>query len=622
MARVATDAEKAYFRTDGQHSQLYLAFPQPAIVFKARVNKIAIVKDMIIEVPYDTVTYGAYTSIVPNMTLLVGSAEGGHDLGIARIRKAATSTMLYIGETSEVKFADNVYLTVIDEYGLWPRHKYVQAGPAHVDYMDRDIAYTDQHSLLDPVPVLGPDRVLFYQGTLGGANTIVTTMDGSGSYCLGSSISAYLWTAPGASATSGLTTATPTFTYNAPGTYRITCKVTAANGKYFTGRRTIVVYDNTAQPVSDFRLSSCSGDYEGGGWNFKVTMYDNAALGLVRDRARVILFARDWYGNTELSIGPIAGCENIIASGWIDKEDLNLDIDGGTAEFTAYGPNHWLNQMEGFISGLRHSETAPTEWNYMLDLTIDKGLWDLLHWRTTATVIMDIILTGSAQLVPTMESATIGSLWEQLVGMANTTILAVACCDRYGRLFVEVNGQYVPLVDRAFVNVMTIESYDRIGEIELERVTVEPVSMIDLSGVWFDGVTGHAVRALASGHIFNRYGKVEIIDKLIIADQAHSNELAALVLAQRINEYPSMRIELASNMRLIDICPQQQLFITTATDMNPREITVSNNVFVRSVSFMLDDKNKSISVEVDGEPETTEVVNSVPGTIPLSLIHI
>jgi hypothetical protein len=624
IINAATAKELEYFRTDGQHSQLYLAFPQPAIVFKALVNNVAIKNDMITSIPYDTVTFGLYSNIIPDMTLLVGSDDGECDLGIARIRKVPVAEgVLYIGETSEVKFADNMYLTVIDEYGLWPRHKYVQSGPTHVDFMDFDIAYTDQHSLLDPVPVLGPDVVLDYHGILGEGNTISITRDGSGSYCLGSSIKpdpdGHAWTAPTASATSGLNTATPSFTFNTPGTHRITDDVTAANGKHFVGRRIVMVFDDTFRPVSDFKLSSCSGDFTDGGWEFKVTMYDNAARGLIRDRAQVILFARDWYGDTEKSIGPVSGSENIMASGWIDKEDLNLDIKGGTAKFTVHGPHYWLGKMEGFISGLRHSETAPTEWNYMLDLTVDKGLWDLLHWKTTATVMMDIILTGVVQLIPTMESVSIGSLWEQLTGMAYSTMLATACCDRYGRLFVEINGQYVPRDERNFTNVMTVEAYDRTGEIELEHVTVQPVSLIDLSGVWYDGVTGHAVRALAPGHIMGRYGQEEPVDKLILADQGRCNELAALVLAQRNNEYPKMSIVLASNMRLIDICPQQQLYVVTSTDLNPREVIVSNNIFVRSISFVFDDKSQSISVEVDGQPETVEIVNVVPGDIPIPL---
>jgi hypothetical protein len=692
---IVSDTEKAYLRTDGQYSKVYLAFPQPAIVFKAHVNQSNIENDQITQITYDNVDYGTYTSIIPNMTLLVGTAEGDHDLGIARVRKAPTSTVIYIGETAEVQFANNVHLTVIREFGIWPRHKYTQSGSEHVDYMDHDIVYTNQHEILDPVPVLGPDRVLFYQGVLGGANTISTYPSASRSYCLSSTVNAYLWTALGASATSGLTTATPTITYNAPGTYLISCRLTTVEGAIFTGYRTVVVYDNTAQPVKDFELQSCDGSYDDGGWNFKVKMYDNADLSLVRDRAQVILFSRDWYGDlttltstgisfetsshkikkssgltiflddttirvsgstlndgiytidhtasgfivvnedlideaagdsvtievlnhhTEVSLGPETGCENVIASGWISQEDIVMDVEGGTAVFTVHGPKEWLDKMIGFISGLFHSETAPEEWNYMLDLTVDKGIWDILHWRATVTTMMDVFLTGSEQLIPTMESSTIGSLWQQVATMASSTMLAHACCNRYGQLFVEVPGNLVSIDGRAYTNVMTVEAYDRVGEIEVSRITVPPVSQIDLSGVWYDGVEGCAVRGMSNGKIFNRYGIVEIVDKLIFADQDDCTELAGLLYARRNNPYPSLGFTFACNIRKIDICPEQQLEVVTATDMNPREIEISDKSFPRTISIAFDKESYSLSTKVDCEPETSIIAPRDDGTIPI-----
>ena len=613
--RVASVSELAYFRTNGQWSRLYLAFPKPATVFRALVNQVTIDNNMIADITYDNVSSGTFNDILPDMTLLVGSTYGARDLGVARIRKACSSTQLFIGNTSEIRFANNMYLTVIDEYGIFPRIKYVASGTDHIDYMDHDVAYSSQHKTLDPVPVLGPDRVLFYQGTLGGAVTISAYPDASESYCLGSTISAYLWTAPGASTTANLATATPTLTYNSPGTYRISCLVTATNGKTFTGKRTIVVYDDTDLPVTDFTLQSCSGDYTSGGWQFKINMYDSAALSLLQDRSRVILFSRDWYGDTEISIGQVAGCENIIASGWIAKEDLTLDVNGGIASFTAYGPHYWLGIIQEFISGIFDSATDPTEWNYMLDLTVDKGVWDILHWKTTCTRMMDVVLGDGSQVEPVSEVSSIGSTWEQIKSLY-THILAQPCCDRYGRMFCNINGQYVPLGDRAFTNVMTVQAYDRIGEIELERQVTPAVSAIDLTGVYYAGHTGYGVRGLAPGHRMGTHGSIESIEKILVADQAHCTELAGLILAQRNNEFPSMNIELVGNIKLIDICPTQQIHVVTATDQNPREVTVSNSVFPRNITHKWNSKSSSFSVDVKCEPEVTFVPNTVTGVIP------
>jgi PKD repeat protein len=694
-AREATTNEKAYLRSNGQWSKLYLAFPQYTAIFKADVDQVTIVNDMIVEITYHNITLGAYTDIHPGMTLLVGSAEGARDLGIARIRKAASDSKLYIGETSEVSFIDGAFLTVTNEYGLWPKYQYTASGSTHIDYMDRDVAYTNQHKYLDPVPVLGPDRVVFYPGTLGGANTVSIQFDAADSYCLSEAMTGatYHWPV-GDWTIDDDTLVNPVLTFDLPGTYVVSCTVTMAapNSKVFTGYRTVVIYDDTALPISNFELESCRGSYETGGWEFKVKMHDDAALTSLYDRSKCILFARDWYGDlttltstgisfeaphkivkssglgiflkdstirvsgstlndgiytitsvasghifvvedivdeaagdsvtievldhhVEVGIGQIAGCENILASGWLAEEDLEFDVDGGLASFTVHGPQYWLDAMEGFLSFLRHSETDPTEWALMLDLTQDKGIWDLLHWRCTATAMMDVYLTGSPQLMSTMESSSVGSLWQQAKSMM-IQVLAMPCCDKYGRLFTEINGQYIPLEDRAYTNIMTIEAYDRVGEIVLERRAVPAVSQLNLSGVWFNGVTGYTVVALANGHTMKRHGKTEVIERLVIADQTHCTELAGLILAQRNNQYPTMSIELASNMRLIDICPQQQLYVVTNTDMNPRQVTVSNSVFVRDISLRHDKKTSFITTSIQGEPETTVVTASIKGDIP------
>jgi hypothetical protein len=78
-----------------------------------------------------------------------------------------------------------------------------------------------------------------------------------------------------------------------------------------------------------------------------------------------------------------------------------------------------------------------------------------------------------------------------------------------------------------------------------------------------------------------------------------------------------LSFEIAANMRLSDICPLQQLTVVTSTDQNPREITISDNVFPRRVSFSFSDTNKMIMVQIETEPEVTLVEQSVTGEIPI-----
>ena len=107
MTRAATAPELVKLASDGQLSSVYGIVSNPTAIFAARVNQATITTDKLTNLTFDTVTTGAYTAIKPGMTVLVGSAAGLSDKGIGFARKSATSTMLFLGETSEILAADN-----------------------------------------------------------------------------------------------------------------------------------------------------------------------------------------------------------------------------------------------------------------------------------------------------------------------------------------------------------------------------------------------------------------------------------------------------------------------------------------------------------------------------------
>jgi PKD repeat protein len=704
---VISDAEKAYLRSPGQHSKLYLGFPSPATIFAAVVNQTFTTTDMITEIIYDGEGAYDYTDILPGMTVWIGSAAGLRDLGMCRIRKAAIEHTIYIGETSEIPWAENVHITVKDDFGLWPKH--IFRDDEHVVFMDYDIAYDDdQHVDFDPAPVLGPDAVLFYQGTLGGSNTVHTHFDASASWVIDSSISAYSWSAPGASATSGMATATPTITYDAPGTYRVSCLVTAANGKSFTGYRKVLVYDATEPPITQFMLRSCSGDKELGGWEFEVELYDSTELAQVVERGECFLFARDWYGSqvsrtaatiafdsgtkkitdsgsglaifksgmtikvtgstsndgiyhvvtgnvageivvaeslttealgdtvtveeldghAEVSIGPITDRENIICHGWISSERLVINKKGGYASFRVEGPHALLDSMEGFMIGFEHNLT-PTEWIHFDQPRPDKALWNHLHWRSTATAMMDCILTGDTRVCGAVE-ASVGSLWQQMVTMCQEYILAKPCTDRYGRLFVQVASEYQPTATRAtnHSTAMALTDADFGEEVEVEYQPLNVVNQISLSGMYFDGtdiLTGLvAYASLANGHSFKRFGRNETVDRLVLSSQSQANELAGLIMTARNNPYPRIGLSLIQNNRWLDICPQYYVTLIADEDNVPRDLDGlldgSYNLFVESVGFEYNERTSFLSTyislkfenKVNGEYADLAVTGDLP----------
>ncbi len=609
MARTLTPTELALLRSKSQACELYLAIHTPAVVFTARLNGEPASDDRVYQIDYDDGNAG-WANTIPDQTVYVGATPGGWEYGMIRLREALSgvSGTMKIAETSEIEWIDNSYLTVVDEFGLWPRHLHIAEDGTI--YMDYDVEYTNQHSVCAPVPVLGPAAtVLWLTGT-----TVSVQFDASDSWVIDSIIASYSWNAPGSSASSGMNTATPTVVYNAAGTYRVSCTITTSNGASCTGYRYIFVFDESHPPTRMFELESCDGEYERGGWGFRITMWDEAALPSVRDRAMVVLFARDWYGTTETSIGPVEGRENIVAIGWINGESIEWNTDRGCVHFDVEGPQFWLNEMMGFPSGIEDRNGTPTTWAEFNDLTVDKGLWHFLHWRTTATRCMDCYLTGDTRQIAVFD-APIGTLWEQISRVANGTILAHPRCDRYGRLFVEIDAQYLPIASRSGIPIVqSITQDDWKSPLNIERVTVPPVAMIDLSGVAYRDGNAQAIFSLARGHIPARYGKIERIDRLALESQAQSNALAGLIYGQRSGMYPHINISLAYNHRAFDIAPYQYARLTIAEDDTERGISGTMTLIPRRLSFQYSDG--ALRTEVEFEKTTTGEGLGVDGDPP------
>jgi hypothetical protein len=589
LPRAATSPELVKLRSDNQSTQLYLTIHQPATVYTARLAAVPSSTDKVAEITYNTGS-GTLANVLQDMTLLIGSSAGAHDYGIARIRKDGTTTAgtFYIGEISDVLWVSNCYLTCIDSFDLWPRHINI-ASDGTTPLMDYDVAYTNQNETAGavPTPIMGPPAVLWLRGA-----SVAYSPDASSSWVKDGTISAYSWACTGATVTNG-TTATPTITFDTLGTYRLDLTVTGSNSVTFTGHRVICVVDESHGVTTNFTLDNCAGNMSAGGWQFGVTLYDEATLSLVRDRALCILHSLDWYGNTAGSIGYVAGCENIVALGWIAGETITRGTDDqfGTVRFDVQGPQYWLGQMTAFPSGVKDvsDATTPNKWTKFRGLTLNKAWYHFMRWRTTATRCMDVYPNTDGRRHKRLEAPGGENIWAQLVEICQRSMLVNPCCDRYGRIFCEIEQQLVSNRS-AMPVVQALTTADWHGDLNIERTPTDEASLIDLSGIAWDGTTATPYFALAPGHVFKHYGAVEVVDRLMLtAVQADTNTLAGLYSAWKNNEYKRIDIKLAANHRLFDIAPYQRMTLAIAASDTPRGITESLTMIPRSISYNLSD---------------------------------
>lgn len=564
--RAATTDEMTYMARDGQRMRLGLVIHDPAVVYQARVNQTFPTTDGVTAVTYDGGS-GTLANVAAGMTMWIGTSAGAWDAGMVRIRKAPTSTVFFIGETSEVAWADNLYLTIVEEYGLWEK-KPLASG---IDlWMDGETAYSSQHASFEPVAVMGPAAGV---ARLAGG-TVDVTMSAGDSFCPGSSITGWTWSVSGGTIVSGQSTSTVTLRFTAAGTYWVKLVVTAANGLTATGRRAWFVLAENSLGSHDFELTGLRGSKEDGGWQFEVRVWNGLTAAQLRGRALAVLFAEEWYGTTKTSLGQVTGYENVVAVGYVDGESISTapaaTAGSGATSLRVMGAWWWLDRLNSSAMFLVNTTAAAARWTEMQSLTADKLAWHLAKWRSTMSEVMDVRLSGDTRTAGGFECEA-DSLWQKLATVGKSRFYGMApCCDRYGRLFFELDTQMA-----SATKVMTISREMWKGlEVEDAGERAE-ASQVIASGL--DG-TGLPFFAAAPGRPGRDAAQTEL-DRLVISDQADLNAIAGKVYGW-LNHRFDLQMEMAQACRLVDICPRQTVGVTLPAADNPAGIGWTDKLFV------------------------------------------
>src|SRR3990172_11097869 len=207
-------------------------------------------------------------------------------------------------------------------------------------------------------------------------------------------------------------------------------------------------------------------------------------------------------------------------------------------------------------------------------------------------------------------------MWAQLVEFAGLNLMANVLCDRYGRLFAEIDPQMVPAGSRTWPVVMTVTTDDWMDVSDFERVTVHETGQVNITTRVVNSYGASAtLYSLSPGHIPRKHGEWELNDGLLAANQAGSNQMSGLLLGWRINPFPNIPLKLAQNNRMIDVCPRQFLDITIEAADTPRGVSYDGNLIPRRVVLRYDNDSRWLSAEVYGEGETFEQL-SANGDIP------
>ena len=597
MSRAATPTEVGYFAEQNQWSICRAIIDDPEIVFACLVNQVFTSYDRVAAITFDGVTTGAYGDVYFGQTVMVGSAAGLSDYGMTYIRKAATSTRLFVAVSSGVYYPDNAYITVINDWSIFPKNpSSLTDGSLLINY---DEVYTDQMSTRKAIISAGGDRVLELVGadvsddfTLTGAATYVTA-------CAGATVD-------------GDTTDTPTVTIDTAGRYVVKIVATAANGKVTTTYRIINVWD-TSNPPPTIVLSNNQGSINGGGWSAHVRTYAPVTL---RDRQRVQIFADDYYGATRASVGALAGCENIVLTGWVDAQSVVQDKDKGVTEFDVYGPAYWLDKTYDLTSvSLTHVSTTPANFREMQDLTIDIAIWNLFENYSTLLNCCDLLLTGDTRKLPG-ELVTPAS---GLLAQANSileNIQAYLTVNQYGQVIAQIDVPLLPVAGRGSVPTVTTLTGKDFESIDIDKIVVTTTSQVVLAGLYANGTQSISYYALAPGHTPLPHGSPTSPATVYTPSQAALNETAGNMLAKDNRPYKFSITGLRGNNRLIDIAGQQRIDLTIVAADNALGLEFSGHTIIRSISRSHDPETGAWTIDMECEAETVATLYT-NGDVPV-----
>lgn len=642
MTRLSASLQEI-LRKRPQSTKLYLSIFQPQIVFQAQINDGTIDKGAR-SITYDSVSLGSFTSIVGNATMWIGTTPGAKDIGKIRVR-SATASVITVSENENIEWADNLYLTVFYFVELWPIYPRIIQNPSNIEdtlwYKDYDIVYTNQNSILGTFADAGPHRAAFEGDSLYYSST--------GTYnLLGNSLN-YNWTFEGGTPSSSSSANPGYVVYPTDGHYVTRLQVSGSNGAVDTTYRYVSIYDRIGQgsntPVLKWEMSNLGGSRDEGGYKASFKVYEEVDI---QENSIVVLFADDWYGDTNQSFGGnYPNAEKIFFVGHILEDSIHYDYLHSYVEFSVASLTQLMKDALGFSVSVE-SVASPDVWYELLDMDCRRAIYHYLRWHTTALNIGDFQFVGDDYKIQFFD-ADRTSMYDAIDNLMRGTLVGKVVSDRQGKTWMEVDAQAYSNPTGSFPAVMDITKRDWMNEPSIQERLSDDLSYLEFGGIAYSGVvtgTFSAILASAPGNTPSFRGNIETREGLALLGQDQLNRLVGNVWANLNSPHPQIDMELGIDARNLDIAPQETANIVILPTDTVRGLGIQGLYIPDGMDWNYDSKNsfllprigfKNLVSGVDGQTitiadnPTDEIGNGfkVPGlqipplppfTVPASFI--
>ncbi len=627
MADRITGAEKALLRADGHKAALYLSILVPDSILVARLNNGDAARgDRSIVYDGGSGSSAEYARIQAGQPLWVGTAAGLHDRGITRVKSITgdeTSGTITVAENASIGWADDDYLTVKEEYPLFPKFpRFTSVGGTVTFYKDYDTAYTDENEEPPPVGIMGPHRA----GMLSGG-TVRFYLDSSDSYAVapGATIASTAWASTGGGDTTidSAASAATHIDITAADYYWIACTVTDDNGKTQTTRRCYLVHNATVghadYPHVDFEITTFNGNWNRGGWNIGLNVRDNGTLTDIPDKALIVIWQDATYGSTNQDIGGwklnSADARFVLFAGYVRGDTVTRDWATSRVQFQASSITGLMQKTpaDGIYLGARVDQTQ--DWNKYTSLTFTRALHHLFKYHSTLLEIADVYMpSNSLYRFKDCEEFSPGTLYRQAAAFAKSfSIYAGLCANKSGQIHIERDINSINATDRGNVqDVSDIGETDRRDRPDLTLLRQEEarVYSVSTSGFSWDGTDALPFISNAPGIVKNDEGRgIRNLERQIFADQDNANEFCGRIMAIENNDIREIRVPFKGHyLGVLDIVPQEWWRMSLSSGDTERGITLSNRQMVpRTVTASFDMANGVIKANAIMEPEAAGV---------------
>lgn len=594
----------------------YMVLGSNTVVFAARVNQASFTAPYA-QITFDTVTTGAYTDILEGQTVLISATSSARDAYFAgRVRKAATSTLLYINE-SAAAIGDNDYIFVLRDWRVWEKLARV-SGATY--YKDWDLTYSA------PSPVIYGLQSA-YAGIVSGTPAGYTVAFSASAFAVasGATISSYAWTIPsGGTVTAGATnTADVTVRFDAAATeYWVKLVVTDSGGR--TATRWIPVWSVPANLSTTVNLGFAGVEIEGdieNGWTANVEAFTGVENLL--DNTLCCVFDVEYYNGT-----PTAISGNVKFVGRLRTEESGNQPDDTysrvqSARYTLESPFAQLARTSA-PSIKCINDSTPSVWDEITNLTPWRAICHLLQTHTTFLTVNSLSFDSTANTFlydtfPTNGDNIIAAIQDIL-----HSINAVLECAQAGEAQIVRDARYLSSTERdALITVANFTSADWI-EFSLPIDHLDKVGQIKGYGGTYNGTTskvaivasywpGIAQGSAPGRSVFN--GQILTANQSAVAAQEELNQRIGYKAAIE-NVRNELHITFPDGYNwLTPSVHQWYAFTITSSDNLPgRSITTTTRWLCQSVSIAHNNENgtKDVSAVFIEEAASTDGRTYIP----------